>query len=581
MAGAESQSLYLTMRDGVRIAVDVSLPADRAADSRMPTLMMMTRYWRSFALRPGDRPGKVPMGPRARGFEDYWIAHGYAVVRIDARGTGASFGVWEIPLSADELRDYFEVADWVIGQPWSSGVLGAVGHSYEGSTAQSLAAHPAVKAVVARHMEFDIYADLLLPGGIFNEAFSRFWNEWNHGLDRNDPFTFGWIAGLFVRGARPVDADTKGELLRAAIAEHAANADVYEAINDITFRDDPYGDHDLTVDDLSVFGQRTAIEQTGAAIMGWGSWLDAATADTVIRRFMTFDNPQQAVIGAWTHEGDKHGSPYGRPKSSPRPPRQQQWDDMRSFLDHALRDGRPVTEKVLNYYTLGAETWRQTTVWPVQGCTMQRWYLADDHALGNVAPTAEAGADSYAVDFEATTGKNNRWYAEFPVPIVYKDRARADRRLLTYTSAPLDRDVEITGYPVVTLYVSSTAEDGAFFVYLEDVDSSGKVIYVTEGMLRALHRKVSPDAPPYWQDVPYHSFKREDALPLVPNEVAELRFGLLPTSVLIRRGHRLRVAIAGHDRDTFTRIPAQGIPVISVQRNRVHPSCVDLPVIVR
>jgi hypothetical protein len=55
--------------------------------------------------------------------------------------------------------------------------------------------------------------------------------------------------------------------------------------------------------------------------------------------------------------------------------------------------------------------------------------------------------------------------------------------------------VEITGHPVVTLYVTSTAKDGAFYVYLEDVDENGKVTYVTEGQLRPLHRKVSNEIP--------------------------------------------------------------------------------------
>jgi len=57
--------------------------------------------------------------------------------------------------------------------------------------------------------------------------------------------------------------------------------------------------------------------------------------------------------------------------------------------------------------------------------------------------------------------------------VVYPDRAEEDRRLLTYTSKPLEEDTEITGHPVVTLYVTSTATDGAFFVYLEDVDEAG------------------------------------------------------------------------------------------------------------
>ncbi|HYY56072.1 MAG TPA: CocE/NonD family hydrolase, partial [Pyrinomonadaceae bacterium] len=139
----------------------------------------------------------------------------------------------------------------------------------------------------------------------------------------------------------------------------------------------------------------------------------------------------------------------------------------------------------------------------------------------------------------------------------------------------------ITGYPVINLRLSSTSTDGAFFVYLEDVDESGKVTYITEGELRAIHRKVSEERPPYWSGVPYHSFKRKESMPLVPGQVTELRFGLLPTSVLIRKGHRIRIAIAGHDKSVFARIPAEGTPVITLERNKNNASFVELPVVRR
>ena len=74
---------------------------------------------------------------------------------------------------------------------------------------------------------------------------------------------------------------------------------------------------------------------------------------------------------------------------------------------------------------------------------------------------------------------------------------------------------------------------------------------------------------------------KADALPLVPGEVAELRFGLQPISALIKKGHRLRVAIAGHDKDTFIRIPAEGTPTIAVQRNKRYLSAIDLPIVKR
>ena len=79
----------------------------------------------------------------------------------------------------------------------------------------------------------------------------------------------------------------------------------------------------------------------------------------------------------------------------------------------------------------------------------------------------------------------------------------------------------------------------------------------------------------------YHSFKRKDALPLVPGEFAELSFELMPTSVLVWRGHRVRIAIAGADRDTFRRIPDTGDPVLTFARNRRHASFLELPLVPR
>ena len=133
----------------------------------------------------------------------------------------------------------------------------------------------------------------------------------------------------------------------------------------------------------------------------------------------------------------------------------------------------------------------------------------------------------------------------------------------------------------MSLFITSTHTDGAFFVYLEEIDEHGKVTYVTEGELRALHRRVSSEANPVKLPVPYHTFLKKDALALKPGEVAELRFALQPISVLVKKGHRLRVAIAGHDKDTFIRVPAEGTPTISMLRNSRGLSRIELPIIKR
>jgi len=551
------QSLYLTMRDGVKIAVDVVLPKGLAPGARIPAIVDQTRYWRA-------RKGQAP-----NSYQRFFASYGYAVVWVDVRGTGASTGSWPTPWSREEIKDGGEVVEWIIHQSWSNGRVGAMGNSYGGNAAllMSVTNHPALKAIIPRHFEFDEYRDVPFPGGIFNDWMVRAWNEGNHQLDLN-------------AGVRPVDADGDESLLAEAIKAHAQNIDLYSAAQQVTYRDDrPFGKS--SIDDFSVHSFREEIGKSQVAINSWGGWLDAGTADAAIKSFMTLKNPQRVIVGAWNHGGSQDASPY-LSSTSTGVRRQFEWLRFFDYYLKGIETGVMPSGRTLLYYTMGEEKWKETSTWPISGSRMVRWYMTQDQALSQSAPTASSGSDLYTVDFEATTGEKNRWRTQLGGPVVYPDRAAEDRRLLVYTSSPLTEDTEITGYPVVNLRVSSTASDGAFFVYLEDVDESGRVTYLTEGQLRALHRKVSPDKPPYWIETPYHSFKRTDGAPLVAGEVAELRFGLLPTSVLIRKGHRLRIAIAGHDKSTFQRIPMNGPPpVITLERNRRNASFIELPIIRR
>jgi putative CocE/NonD family hydrolase len=223
--------------------------------------------------------------------------------------------------------------------------------------------------------------------------------------------------------------------------------------------------------------------------------------------------------------------------------------------------------------------WKSADAWPPPAATMS-YYLAAERQLSLDPPASEGRADEYVVNQTAGTGEHSRWHTQVTIgdAVRYPDRNEQDAKLLTYTSAPLDQPLEVTGHPVITLFVISTASDGTFFVYLEDVDASGHVAYVTEGQLRAIDRRLSESAPAYRQAVPYRTFKRSDAQSLVPGEMATLVFDLLPTSYLFQRGHRIRIAIAGGDASHFAIIPG-GPPTVRVQRSRLHASRVDLPVI--
>jgi len=148
-------------------------------------------------------------------------------------------------------------------------------------------------------------------------------------------------------------------------------------------------------------------------------------------------------------------------------------------------------------------------------------------------------------------------------------------------SPPGNQDIglEVTGHPLVTLFVSSSACDGNLFVYLEDVDKAGKVRYVTEGELRVLHRKVrnEDESSPHRTPVPYHTFRREDAAPLVPGEVAELTIDLQPTSYRFKQGHAIRLALAGADKDFFAPLSGEP-PDLTFHRGTPYPSRIALPV---
>jgi len=164
--------------------------------------------------------------------------------------------------------------------------------------------------------------------------------------------------------------------------------------------------------------------------------------------------------------------------------------------------------------------------------------------------------------------------------IEYPDRAAQQSRLLTYTTAPLTDDVEVTGHPVVVLHLSCTTSDAALHVYLEDVGSNGDVVYVTEGILRASNGALA--AAPYATVAPWHPHRKADQKPLRPDEVVELQVELYATSYRFARGRSIRIGIAGADRDTFERVPRDGsMPTFTIFRDEARASRVELPLMPR
>jgi putative CocE/NonD family hydrolase len=156
----------------------------------------------------------------------------------------------------------------------------------------------------------------------------------------------------------------------------------------------------------------------------------------------------------------------------------------------------------------------------------------------------------------------------------YTDWHGRDAGMLCTTTAPLEAAVTLTGHPVLTLLLSSSTPDAALHVYLEDVAPDGACRYVTEGMLRALHRAEAPSPALHKVVGPSRSFARADSRPLPVGEMVTLRFALLPTSWQFAAGHRIRLAIAGADCDNFGQTPHGNPPVLTIS---AEGSQLDLP----
>ena len=386
-AGGAGRAVYLPMRDGTLIAVDVWLPEAALAGTRVGAVVRATRYWRAAvgALDTIAQEGEVALITGA----------GLALVTVDVRGTGASFGVWSGPWSPQELDDLDDVVAWVAGQEWSNGRVGAHGVSYDGNTAELIGSlgRSAVIAVAPRFADYDPWAHLAVPGGVFLESFLTSWATGNRALDLDAPELAASTDAearelrAWFGHPKPVDGDD-GSRVAAAVAEHVANVDLLNVIGRMESYDDE-SSRILAYPQSAPFARRAQTEASGTQIRHVGSWYDAGTAAGVIARFMSTSNPQRAIIGAWSHGGQFDASPFNGESGLPAvPPVQEQRADLATWLaDRLADDAEPLTGRSLTYVTVGSDEWRTTSIWPPAGVSDHRLWLTAEGTL-----TTQAGS---------------------------------------------------------------------------------------------------------------------------------------------------------------------------------------------
>jgi uncharacterized protein len=154
------------------------------------------------------------------------------------------------------------------------------------------------------------------------------------------------------------------------------------------------------------------------------------------------------------------------------------------------------------------------------------------------------------VDLAATSGKFNRWASQRGGAIFYGDRRTLPGHRISFDAAPATTDQELVGSPELCLVMSTDRPDGLVIAYLEDVTPDGRVTYLTEGLLRLIHRKTA-GAPCDAAPGAARSFDRAEGAPVVPGETMAIELPLLPVAALIETGHHLRLSLAGTDAGWF------------------------------
>ncbi len=584
-----NSAYYVPAADGTRIALDLWLPEDLEPGARIPTLIEGSRYWRdvrpTLVGRVMNLFGSPGPGMLTDGFKAFFTDRGYAYVHVEVRGTGASFGRHDTEYSMQEMADYSAILDWIVVQPWSNGMVGSIGISYAGTTAELMTTtlHPALKAAAPLYSDFDTQYHLATPGGIYQPAFVEAWSRVVLAMDSNntclviggDTFLDCLLGRLLVGGIKPVDGPEADEL-GDAIAEHDS-PDPSVLVDGLRYRDSRWGDAGYSSLENQAYARKSEIEASAVPMYVVAGWFDAATAEGTLARFVSFSNPQTVVLAPFSHGGGYDTDPFRPEDAEPVFSLHEQLERMEAFFAAHLKSEGSAPGRSLSYYTMNGG-WQQADGWPPAGFSNRHYYLQPDGVLAPTPAPIQSVTD-HAVSAEAGTEPDTRWMTQLGGgDVIYNDRNAATALALRFETPPLEADMELTGTVVLNLMLESDQPDGALHAYLDALAPDGRAIYLTEGVLRLKHRRVSMAPPVYPHFGPYHSYLEEDAAPMPEATPAPVDLGLYVTSARIPAGYRLRLSLAGADATSFARIPKTGpLPNWRVHHGGVTASRITVP----
>jgi predicted acyl esterase len=626
-----TSSARVMMSDGVKLAVDIHLPSGGPATESFPVILEYLPYQRSTIDPVSGEIKDATTSEEGR----FFLSHGYAFVRADMRGTGASTG-WIMDFMPRLAKDGEQIINWIACQSWCNGSVGMMGSSYLGwaQTAAGEHALRSLKCITPECIPLDGYSGEAYPGGIYLDGFFKSFCEYMRLINLNY-----YLPNKGIHPAKPVidedgDGDLKdeipidankdgsvldditppkypdgkdriGEYLVATISHQKGNYDFGEWSSKCPFIDSPTPLH-VNMYELSPSMHLAGLARNKIPIYNFGGWCDAFTRGTFeLYCTLAKTNPSKVIIGPSYH--DFPSGPLWNAFGVPSDKAEEMYlvEHLR-FFDRYLKgvENGIDNELPVYIYVMNGAGWRFEKEWPLARQQVSRFYLNANGALTDV-PSRE-GQDSYTADFTHNSSygaKNGNRYMGIvgQTPDGFSIRTEKDKQCLTHTSAPFNSDTEVTGHPIAQLSVSSTADDGDFFVYLEDVNEKGEAVLVSEGQLRAGFKglynnndivragRTSMNVLP---ELPWHGFRQEQYDPKVfaNDAVINLVIDLQPTSWVFKKGHSVRLSVACADYPTFRLHPTLSpqnnpdapdnvIPTITVFHNALSESYVELPII--
>ena len=503
-------NVEITMDDGLVLRADIFRPID---DGKYPVILTHGPYAKGLSFQEGypsawqrmvDEHPDVPAGStnKYQNWEvvdpEKWVPDGYVCIRVDSRGCGASPGYVD-HFSPRETEDYAQCIQWAGVQSWSNGKVGLNGVSYYGINAWQVASlQPShLAAMCVWEGATDWYRDMTHHGGIL----STFWANWydmqvknvQHGLAERGPKS--QVTGELICGTKSLTDDE--------LAQNRCNfgEDILEHP-----LDDDYHKKRSAVWSKITTPLLTAANWGGQGLHPRGNF----------EGFMRASSDQKWLEAHGLEHWTEFYTDYGIALQ-------------KRFFGHFLKgedngwlDQPPVQLQVRR--TDGFDE-RTEDNWPISRTQWTKFYL-DPHnnVLSQSLPT-----ESSILSFEAM-GEG-----------------------ITFMSAPLETETEITGPSAIKLCVSSSTSDADLFVILRVFSPDGEEVVfqgaidpntpIAQGWLRASHRKLDHKLSTPWR--PFHSHDEKQSLS--PGEKVDVDIEIWPSSIVVPKGFQLAVTIRGKD----------------------------------